>query len=70
MGKFKVEKYPQEIAEALYEQAKDMDYMDYENEKEEVLADLEKALYTLKSTCENPYNKECFRTLYRILERI
>ena len=37
MDKFEVEKYPQEIAEALYEQAKDMDYMDYEDEKEEVI---------------------------------
>lgn len=70
MEKFEVEKYPQEIAEALYEQAKDMDYMDYEDEKEEVLGDLEKALYDLKTICENEHNKECYRTLYRILERI
>ena len=70
MSKFEVEKYPQEIAEALYEQAKDMNYMDYEDEKEEVLEDLEYALYVLKAICENEYNKECYRTLYRILERI
>lgn len=70
MDKFEIEKYPQEIAEALYEQAKDMDYMDYEDEKEEVLADLENALYNLKAICENEYNKNCYRTLYRILERI
>lgn len=70
MDKFEIEKYPQEIAEALYEQAKDMDYMDYEDEKEEVLSDLENALYDLKAICENKYNKKCYRTLYRILERI
>ena len=70
MDKFEVEKYPQEIAETLYEQAKDMDYMDYEDEKELVLADLENALYDLKTICENEYNKNCYRTLYRILERI
>ena len=70
MDKFEVEKYPQEIAEALYEQAKDMDYMDYEDEKEQVLADLENALYDLKAICENEYNKKCYRTLYKILERI
>ena len=70
MDKFEVEKYPQEIAEALYEQAKDMDYIDYEDEKELVLADLENALYDLKAICENEHNKECYRTLYKILERI
>lgn len=70
MDKFEVEKYPQEIAETLYEQAKDMDYMDYEDEKELVLADLENALYHLKAIAENQYNEKCYRTLYRILERI
>ena len=70
MKEFKIEKYPQEIAEALYEQAKDMDYMDYEDEKELILADLENALYHLKTVCENENNKDYFRTLYKILERI
>lgn len=70
MDKFEVERYPQEIAEALYEQAKDMDYIDYEDEKELVITDLENALYDLKAICENEHNKECYRTLYRILERI
>ena len=70
MDKFEVEKHPQEIAEALYEQAKDMDYMDYEDEKEQVLADLEMALYDLKTICENEYNHKHYTTLYRILERI
>ena len=70
MSKFEVEKYPQEIAEELYELAKDMDYMDYEDEKEMVLGDLENAIYHLKAICENEYNNDYFRTFYRILERI
>lgn len=70
MESFKVEKYPQEIAERLYELAKDMDCMDYEDEKEEILTDLENALYNLKTICENKYNYEYYTTLYRILERI
>lgn len=70
MENFKVEKHPQEIAEALYEQAKDMDYMDYEDEKEQVLADLEKALYDLMAICQNEYNHKYYSTLYRVLERI
>lgn len=67
---FKIEKYPQEIAKQLYELSKDMDYMDYEDEKEKVIAELEKALYHLKTVCENEHNKEYFRILYRILEKI
>lgn len=70
MGKFKREKYPQEIAERLYELAKDMDYMDYEEEKEQILADLEDALYDLLAIAQNEYNKDCYRTMYNILERI
>ena len=67
---FNIEKYPQEIANKLYELAKDMDYMDYEEEKEEILRDLENALYYLKAICENPYNNDYFRTFYKILENI
>lgn len=70
MKNFEVEKYPQEMAEQLYELTKDMDYMDYEDEKEEVIAELEKALYHLKTVCENEHNQEHFRILYRILERL
>lgn len=70
MKNFEVEKYPQEIAEQLYELSKDMDYIDYEFEKEEVIAELEKALYYLKTIAQNEHNQECFKILYRILERI
>lgn len=64
------EKSIEEIAENLYESAKDMDYMDYEEEKEQIISDLENALYYLKAICENEYNKEYFRTFYKILENI
>lgn len=67
---FEIEQFPQEIAQKLYELSKDMDFMDYEDEKELVLADLENALYYLKAICENEYNNNYFRTLYKILERI
>lgn len=67
---FKIEKYPQEIANKLYELSKDMDWMDYEEEKEKILQDLENALYYLKAICENEYNFDYFRTFYKILENI
>ena len=64
------EKDEQEIANRLYELAKDMDYMDYEDEKEQVIAELENAIYFLKATAQNQYNKNYFRVLYNILQRI
>lgn len=64
------EKSPQEIADKLYELAKDMDYMDYEEEKEEVKADIENALYYLKAIAQNEYNADYFRTFWNILQRI
>ena len=67
---FKIEKFPDEIANKLFELAKDMDFQDYEEEKKQILSDLENALYYLKAVAENPYNNEYFRTLYRILENI
>lgn len=67
---FKIEKFPDEIANKLFELAKDMDFQDYEEEKKQILSDLENALYYLKAVAENPYNNECFRTFYRILENI
>lgn len=64
------EKSTQEIAEKLYELSKDMDYMDYEEEKESVINDLENALYYIKTISQNEYNQEYFRTFYNILQRI
>lgn len=64
------EKSTQEIAEKLYELSKDMDYMDYEEEKENVINDLENALYYIKTISQNEHNQEYFRTFYNILQRI
>jgi hypothetical protein len=65
-----MEKSPQEIATALYENIKDMDYMDYEDEKESVLNDFENALYYLKTVASNEHNADYFRTFYKALERL
>ena len=70
MNNFEIEKYPQEIAERLYELAKSMGYMVFEDEKEEILCDLEKALYDLMAICQNEYNHKYYTTLYEILEKI
>ena len=70
MNDYIIEKSPQEIALALYEHIKDMDYMDYEDEKESVLSDFENALYYLKAIAENKYNADYFRTFYKALERL
>lgn len=64
------EKSIEEIAEKLYELAKDMDYMDYEEEKEQIKADIENAIYYIKALAENEYNSDYFRTFYNILQRI
>lgn len=64
------EKTTQEIAENLYELSKDMDYMDYEEEKENIINDLENALYYIRTIAQNEYNQEYFRTFYNILQRI
>ena len=65
-----IEKFPDEIANKLFELSKDMDFLDYEEEKKQILSDLENALYYLKAVAKNPYNAEYFRTLYKILENI
>ena len=70
MNDYIIEKSPQEIALALYENIKDMDYMDYEEEKESVLNDLENALYYLKAVASNEHNADYFRTFYKALERL
>lgn len=64
------EKSTREIARKLYELSKDMDYMDYEEEKENIINELENALYYIKTIAQNEYNQEYFRTFYNILQRI
>lgn len=57
---------PEQIADALYDIAKDMDW-DSEYE-EDIKKDLNDALYWLLATCQNELNSEYFRTLYRVLD--
>lgn len=60
----------EEIAERLFNLACDMDFMDYEEEHEEIKADLENALYQLKAMAQNEYNCNYWRTLYEVLQKI
>ena len=64
------EKSIEEITDRLYELSIDMDYMDYEDEKEQITADIENTLYYLKAIAQNEYNADYFRTFYNILQRI
>lgn len=64
------EKDTKEIACKLYELAIDMDYMDYEDEKEKIIAKIEEAIYNIKTIAKNEHNKDYWRILYNILERI
>lgn len=57
-----------EIAEILFENAKDMDFADYEDDKEQIINDLENAIYYLKTIAKNEYNQEYFRTFYNTLQ--
>jgi hypothetical protein len=59
---------PDEIANTLYELARDMDW-DSEYE-EDTKNELTEALTWLLGTCQNELNSEYFRTLYRTLDTI
>ena len=59
-----------EIANKLYELAKDMDYMDYEDEKEQIINEIEAGVYYIKTVASNEYNADYFRTFYNILQAI
>lgn len=70
MNNYRIEKYPDEIATRIYELSNDIDFQDYEEQKEEELKELEQAIYYLKAICENDLNNDYFRTFYKALERI
>ena len=53
----------QAITENLFNSCLDMDFNDYTDTAEHDKAQLEDALYYVKACAENPYNKDCFRTL-------
>ena len=62
------EKDTKELANAIYENIKDMDYMDYEDTKELTIEELENALYNLKAIAQNDYNQDCWRTFWNALQ--
>ena len=64
------EKDPQEIADRLYELAKDIDFSDYEEQEEETKAGLINCIYDLKAIAQNKYNSDYYRIFYNILQRI
>ena len=70
MSEILEERSAEEVAERLYELAKDMDYMDYEDEEEQIKTDIEIAIYHLKAIAQNEYNADYFRTFYNVLQRI
>jgi len=55
--------YPDEIAETLCKLA-------FEYPGDDTIHEVEEALYQLKATAENPYNRDYYRILYRVLEKI
>lgn len=59
----------EELALTLYNNAMDMDFMDYEDTKEQDLGELEEALYYLKTVAQNEHNKDYFRTLWNCLQQ-
>ena len=60
----------EEVAHNLYESMKDMDYMDYEDTKEETINQIIDVLYHLKTVAQNEYNQDYFRTLWNCLQQI
>ncbi len=59
-----------EIAQNIYNRCCDMDFRDYEEQKEQEIAELEEALYYLKTLSQNEYNRKCFSSLLKALEII
>ena len=60
----------QEIAQKLYDMSKDMDFGDYEENKEEETKQIEETICYLKTIALNEYNDEKFRTFCLMLERL
>ena len=64
---FKFDFFPQEITEALLDIAQ---IDDCNCAKELIRDDVICALYDIKATCENKYNADYWRVLWRVLESI
>jgi len=59
-----------EMAEVFYSACTDMDFCDYEEEKETTIKELEEFFYHLKAIAENEYNHNYFRTGWNCLQTI
>lgn len=59
----------QEIAQKLYDMSKDMDFGDYEENKEKEIKEIEETIYYLKTIALNEHNDNKFRTFCLMLER-
>ncbi len=58
--------YPEDIAKLLCRMANGFN----EKPDEKTVNECMEALYQLKSMAENPYNRECFRIMWEVLEKI
>lgn len=58
----------EELALTLYNNAMDMDFMDYEDTKEKTLNELQEALYQIETIAKNEYNKDYWRTFWNALQ--
>ena len=58
----------EELALTLYNNAIDMDFMDYEDTKEQTLNELQEALYQIETIAKNEYNKDYWRTFWNALQ--
>lgn len=59
----------EELALTLYNNAMDMNFMDYEDTKEQTLNELQEALYQIEAIAKNEYNKDYWRTFWNALQR-
>lgn len=60
----------QEVANRIYELCEDMDYMDYEDTKEQDIGDLSEAINQIKAMAQNEYNADYWRILWNALQII
>lgn len=59
-----------EIANILYNKNLDMDGLDYIENKEQEITQLENALYQVKAYAENEYNQDYWRTFWNALQTL
>lgn len=58
----------EEIAQTLYNYAEDMDYLDYEETREQTENELINALEQIKAIAKNEYNSDYWRTFWNALQ--